>query len=250
MKLLDIIQIFRDKHVGTVARETEKSYKYLLNDIAKEFGEYELSDITTDKLAQYLIKQPTYKQLKIHTMLSMLFKEAYFSAGFTSKPMVGLRRPTKIRGRGRLTDDSFNYIYSKADQKLRTFMNVANLTGQRPADVLLICQRAKNHEFDELDVLTVQQSKTKHVVEMQIGPQLREVLKDIRQLPASVDMASRSFSKIARELPDTHKPTLYELRSFSLSQADDAQALAGHTQMQQTKVYLQGHSKVFKTQTR
>jgi integrase len=187
-------------------------------------------------------------------MLAMLFKEAYFSCGFISRPMQGLRRPTKTRARARLTDKDVEYIYSNADQKLKNFIDLALTTAQRPADVLSLAKKIQAGELKDADTVTLTQQKTKHVLELQVGSGLKQLLSNTGQFPTSVDMASRAFTKIARGIHKEHGPTLYELRSYAIAKAEsqglDAQALAGHTNIQQTKVYLNGHTKVFKTLTR
>lgn len=110
--------------------------------------------------------------------------------GLTSapNPSAGVR---KTRETGRdiyVEDDVYSAVYAVADQPLCDAMDLAYLTGQRPADTL---------SLDERDIrdgaLEIQQSKTGKKLRITVEGELAEVVARIRQRKASYKVVATAL---------------------------------------------------------
>lgn len=122
-------------------------------------------------------------------LLSSIFNHAR-SVGLTSapNPCSGVR---KNRESGRdiyIEDDLYKAVWDLSDEPLRDAMDLAYLTGQRPADTL---------GFTEHDIrdgyLHVQQGKTKSKIRIEISGELESVIDRIRRRKASYTVSSISL---------------------------------------------------------
>lgn len=100
--------------------------------------------------------------------------------GFTAatKPCQGVKG-FKESGRDRyVSDDEFRSVWEKADQTTRDAMDLALLTGQRPADVLKI-ERSEIHD----GALWIVQNKTKAKRAIEITGELAQLIERINARP-------------------------------------------------------------------
>ena len=87
-----------------------------------------------------------------------------------------------------IEDDLYEAVWNLADESLRDAMNLAYLTGQRPADTL---------GFTEHDIrdgyLYVQQGKIKSKLRIEISGELKSVINRIRLRKAGYKVSSISL---------------------------------------------------------
>ncbi|PTQ75429.1 site-specific recombinase XerC [Nitrosomonas oligotropha] len=113
--------------------------------------------------------------------------------GYTNlpNPCAGIKG---ISEKGRkyiyIEDSVFNAVYEKASQPLRDAMDMAYLTGQRPADVL----KMTDHDIGVDNTLSVTQNKTKARLRISIEGELAILIKRI--LTRKANHKVRSFSLI------------------------------------------------------
>lgn len=127
--------------------------------------------------------------------------------GYTNlpNPCAGIKG---ISEKGRkyiyIEDSVFNAVYEKASQPLRDAMDMAYLTGQRPADVL----KMTDHDIGVDNTLSVTQNKTKARLRISIEGELAILIKRI--LTRKANHKVRSFSLIVDD--KGQRPTACALR--------------------------------------
>lgn len=134
-------------------------------------------------------------------LLSAIFNHAR-SVGLTSSPnpCAGVRKNQESGRDVYIEDDIYKSVWETSDTPLRDAMDLAYLTGQRPADTL---------KFSEHDIrdgfLHVQQGKTKAKLRIEITGELKSVIDRIRLRKAGYKVSSLSLivNEQGRELlPD------------------------------------------------
>ncbi len=196
-------------------------------------------------------------------LLSHIFNMAR-SWGYTDKPnpCAGIKGFTeKGRKNVYIEDATFKAVYDAASQPLREAMDLAYLTGQRPADVL------KMAETDIKDgALCVTQGKTAAKLRISIEGELAELITSIlarkaaykvRTLALIVDDRGHRFSvhmlrnhfDAAREAAGVEK-AIFQFRDLRAKAATDktessgdmhqAQKQLGHTTIGMTEQYVRG----------
>lgn len=250
MLIRDFINQWKETLFVNVKPQTIKNYNYLLKIIDTQFGDQAVENITVETMAKYLITQPSSKQYYVIKMLEMMFRAAYFKGIRFDNPSKLLIKPKQKRARPRLTAQDLEKVYELADTQLKNYIKLARITAQRPQDILNL----KNvHEIKD-NTLHIKQNKTGNTVDLVIGEALGSALSGRFNLPPSVDVASRQFTGIMRQLkPNQPTPTLYEIRSLGLIEHEqrggNPQALAGHSRSMQTLTYLRGHDVTKKVQS-
>ncbi|WP_218921413.1 tyrosine-type recombinase/integrase [Burkholderia sp. MSMB2157WGS] len=178
-------------------------------------------------------------------------------------PCMGIRKHKEV-GRDVYVDDHlYRLLWNKADQALRDAMDLAYLTGQRPADVLKIDER---HIRD--GVVEVRQNKTRTVLRIEISGELATLLSRIAVRKASykirstaliVDEAGRPLGSAglrfrfdrAREAAGIEK-SAFQFRDLrakagtdkeAFSDIREAQALLGHGSVAMTEHYVRKRGK-------
>lgn len=178
----EVATLYVIREVPNKAPRTQKDNRAELENLLKFFDDppAPLDGIEPKHVARYL----SWRGVKASTRA--LREKALFSAiwnwarreGLTSlpNPCEGVRAK-KSKGRDvYVHDDEYRAIWDKARPELRDAMDLAYLTGQRPADVL---------SFTEHDIrdgaLEVQQGKTRAKVRISVEGQLAEVLDRIKE---------------------------------------------------------------------
>jgi integrase len=146
------------------------------------FGPVLIDNIKPHHVRAYLDKRGQSAKARANrekALLSHLFNKAR-EWGYTdaTNPCQGVKGFTEA-GRDRyVTDEEFEAVRSQADPTLRDAMDLALLTGQRPADVLKILRT------DIRDgALFVRQNKTGAKRAIELVGQLAEVIERIRSRP-------------------------------------------------------------------
>ncbi|QJP50286.1 integrase [Xylella fastidiosa subsp. multiplex] len=144
----------------TKARATRYQIKSCITTLRKVFGDVNIHTVTPQQLAQYRDKRARTAPVLANRELSV-FSSVWTMArewGYTNKEnqVKGIRK-IKEKPRDFYADAAvWNAVYAKACEELKDAMDLAYLTGQRPADVL------KMRFTDIRDgSLEVQQNKTK-----------------------------------------------------------------------------------------
>jgi integrase len=126
---------------GKAARTQRDNLKEL--DLLRQvFGAMLIDDIKPHHVRGYLDKRGEHAKARANrekALLSHVFNKAR-EWGYTAapNPCQGVKGYTE-KGRDRyVTDAEFAAVHAKADQTVRDAMDIALLTGQRPADVLKI----------------------------------------------------------------------------------------------------------------
>lgn len=148
----------------TKARATRYQIKSCMTTLRKVFGDVNIHTVTPQQLAQYRDKRARTAPVLANRELSV-FSSVWTMArewGYTNKEnqVKGIRK-IKEKPRDFYADAAvWNAVYAKACEELKDAMDLAYLTGQRPADVL-------NMRFTDIrdGSLEVQQNKTKRSCE-------------------------------------------------------------------------------------
>ncbi len=154
-----IIDRYQREIVPTKAPKTQRDNNSALKFLRKVFDNAPINSITPQVIAQYRDERGKVAPVRANreiTLLSHVFNLAR-EWGYTSKenPVRGVRK-NKEKPRDFYADDAvWAAVYSVASPELQDAMDLAYLTGQRPADVL------KMRRSDVKDgALEVKQNKT------------------------------------------------------------------------------------------
>ncbi|EWG15331.1 phage integrase [Xylella fastidiosa] len=124
----------------TKARATRYQIKSCIITLRKVFGDVNIHTVTPQQLAQYRDKRARTAPVLANRELSV-FSSVWTMArewGYTNKEnqVKGIRK-IKEKPRDFYADAAvWNAVYAKACEELKDAMDLAYLTGQRPADVL------------------------------------------------------------------------------------------------------------------
>ncbi|MEK7947215.1 tyrosine-type recombinase/integrase [Pigmentiphaga sp. YJ18] len=122
-------------------------------------------------------------------LFSTIFNYAH-EVGLTSapNPAQGVRKNKESDRDVYVENGLYKAVYDKADQPLMDAMDVAYLTGQRPADTLKL---SEDHIIN--GQLELQQGKTKKKLRIQIIGKLAQVIERILARKATYKVASRKL---------------------------------------------------------
>ena len=260
-----------------IADETRKNREYALRKIQlSELGKIRVDEITTRDLYLFLAAQSTdWVRQNRRAMFLQLFSWAIQTGLRHDNPATALERPKAKRSRQRLSIEEFNILRKLAPLWLQNAMDLGLHTLQRPGDVLMM--RWEDVTSNSLRVI---QKKTGKKLEIEIGAPLRKILDRCRdevlspfiihRLPEKLrprgmraksrqhhtqvllEQAEREFDqvRIASGLysRNSSPPTLHEIRSLGSAlyretgwPEGQVQLLLGHSEVQMTRHYLEGH---------
>lgn len=240
--------------IPTKARRTQQDNLKELERLRAVFGRVLIDGIKPHHVRAYLDKRGEQAKARANrekALLSHIFNKAR-EWGYTdaTNPCQGVKG-FKEAGRDRYVSDAeFRAVWEKADATLRDAMDLALLTGQRPADVLKI---ERNDLRD--GALWIKQNKTgaKRLIELsgelaalieRINARPRQrlslwLIQDDNGQPLRMDGLRSRFAK-ARRLAGVH----FQFRDLRAKAATDtgdlahAQALLGHTKRDMTEHYV------------
>ena len=179
VRTFEVIALRYERQVmpGKAARTQRDNLKEL-DRLRSVFGAMLIEDLKPHHVRSYLDKRGEHAKARANrekALLSHLFNKAR-EWGYTDapNPCQGVKGFTET-GRDRyVTDAEFRAVHSKADATLRDAMDIALLTGQRPADVLKI-QRGDIRD----GALFVAQNKTGAKRAIEVTGELAQVIERI-----------------------------------------------------------------------
>lgn len=225
------------------------------------FGDMQLDDITPQHVRQYLDLRGQVARTRANrekALLSHVFNLAReWGHTSASNPCAGVRGH-KTPGRDRyITEGEYQALWQAAVQPLRDAMDLALLTGQRPADVL------KMRRTDLRDgSLWLKQNKTGKRMRVTIEGELKQVIERCNARAASYPVSSlhlvvtdkgqplnywnlrRMFDE-ARSKVGIADVQFRDLRAKAASDVEDlahAQALLGHENRGMTEHYVRNRA--------
>lgn len=170
------------------APRTQKDNHSELVKLLAVFGQVPIDAIRPQDVRTYLDERGKDAKTRANrekALLSHIFNQAR-AWGYTDapNPCAGIKGH-KETGRDRYIDDAeFAAVHAKAHYTLQDAMDLALLTGQRPADVLKFT-RADIHE----GALHLQQNKTGKKLAIEITGELAQVIERIISRPAKIKSA-------------------------------------------------------------
>lgn len=178
--------------IPTKAARTQKDYKRHLAVLRKVFDEMPLAAIEPHHVGRYLdIRQRVslVQSNRERAVLSYLFNWAR-RRGITSapNPCVGIHGKKEAPRDVYVDDAGYKAVWDKANRWVRDAMDLARLTGQRPADVL---QMARTDIRD--GCLEVRQGKTGKRLRIELTGELGAVVERIKARTASTEGKVRSI---------------------------------------------------------
>lgn len=179
VRTFEVIALRYEREVmPTKAARTQKDNLKELDRLRLVFGAVLIENIKPHHVRSYLDKRGQTAKCRANrekALLSHLFNKAR-EWGYTDSPnpCQGVKGFTES-GRDRyVTDPEFQAVHAKADQTLRDAMDLALLTGQRPADVL----KLKREDVRD-GALFVAQNKTGAKRAIEIVGELAQVIERI-----------------------------------------------------------------------
>jgi len=255
MRTFDVVALrYRREVMPTKAARTQRDNLIELDKLRAVFGRMLIEAIKPHHVRGYLDKRGQTAKARANrekALLSHVYNKAR-EWGYTDapNPCQGVKGFT-VAGRDRyVTDAEFAAVHAKADQTLQDAMDVALVTGQRPADVLTIMLT------DIRDgALFVAQNKTAAKRAVEIVSELAEVvariearrlerqsaflIQDDNGRPLSMLAMRRRFNK-ARKAAGVAFQFRY-IRAKTASDTGDqahAQRLLGHRNSDMTEHYV------------
>lgn len=263
-----VAQRYTSEVIPTKARETQRTNMLQLERLYQFFDNppAPLDAIKPLHIRKYLDwrrSSPVAANREIALFSHVFNKAREWGATDRPNPCVGVRKH-KEDGRDVYVDDVlFKAVWQKGDVPLREAMDLAYLTGQRPADVL---------KFDQRDIqggfLSVQQNKTGTKLRIEITGSLSTLLNAISQRKAElkihstriiVDESGRSLGQSALRFRFDRARTsagiakesfqFRDLRAKAGTDKEDsddlraAQALLGHGSVTMTEHYVRKRGK-------
>jgi integrase len=251
--------------VPKLASSTAKIYRSDIKHLLESFQDAPLSQIKPMHINQFLSDHsdtPTTAN-RCKRLFSVMWNRAR-GWGYTDlpNPCIGIEGFTLDKRTNYITDALFHAVYKHASEPLRDAMDLAYLTGQRPADALAMT------EHDIIDGhLIVTQEKTKQPLRIVISGKLAALIKRIKarkkthsmvtgallvnqqgkRLTAAVlrnhfddarKLAMKKFPELAKEIKSFH---FYDLRAKAADDTSDergeqaASDLLGHENTRTTK---------------
>lgn len=187
--LRHIFERYQKEVIPTKALRTQKDNLEILAQLRPVFGDVAVDDVTPQHIAMYRDRRTAKVRANREiTLLSHVYNLAR-EWGYTTKdnPARGVRKNPESPRDFYIDDQVWHAVYECAPEELQDALDLAYLTGQRPADVL----KMSHHDVSD-DSLFVCQGKTNKklriLIKLEDGTltQLANVLERIRQRPRKV----------------------------------------------------------------
>ena len=248
-----IAERYRREVLRQKAPRTQKDYLKELDRLVQVFGHIPIDAITPQDVREYMNVRGQNAPIRANrekAMLSTLYNHAR-EWGYTAaaNPCAGVKG-FKESGRDRYVEDTeYRAVWQAASASIQDAMDIAYLTGQRPADVLKM-RRADIRE----GCLWVTQNKTGKKLRVEIVGELEDTLERIlsrsraalglsliqneKGLPLSISELRGGFDR-AREKAGVSFQ-FRDLRAKAATDLEDlshAQKLLGHSSREMTEHY-------------
>lgn len=178
--------------VPTKAQRTQKDYKRHLDVLRKVFDDMPLATITSQHVRRYIDlrqKSSLVQANRERAVLSMLFNWARENGIINAaNPVTGIRSRKEQPRTVYVDDAAFAAVWDKAEAGVRDAMDLARLTGQRPADVL---KMARTDLRD--DCLEVRQGKTGKKLRIELSGELAVLVERIKARTATTEGTVKSL---------------------------------------------------------
>lgn len=251
----------KDRNESGLAERTIRDYESYYKPLAPVFGQIDINKMRSEFLLRYYHERSSkYRGKQEIKFLSVLFNWARARGLMSiSNPVTGITRQMKTSSRRIIyvTDEDFELVYKHGNDVVKDAMDIAYLTGQRPADVF------KMQWTDIKDgVLTITQNKTGQIVRIAITGELETVLNRIRArkiisrniitsqngkrvtdgvFRTAFDNARDKAEAEAKEIgKEFNRFQFKDIRAKSATDSasqTDAQKLLGHKNIQTTTIY-------------
>lgn len=244
--------------VPTKAERTQADNLKEAKNLLAVFGDMQLDDITPQLVREYLDlrgQDAKVRATREKALLSHLINKAR-EWGFTSapNPCAGVKGWASKRDRY-ISDDEYKALYSHAAAPLRDALDLALLTGQRPADVLKM-----DRTMLKDGALWIRQGKTGKKLRITIEGELATVVERCKLRAAGYALSSiyllnnesgqrytthmlRGDFEAARtkaKLPDVQFRDLRAKAATDIENPDRAKGLLGHANLAMTEHYIKG----------
>jgi integrase len=238
------------------SRNTTKNYMLSARTLRRAFIEFEPEDVRPKDVAKFkqsLSRTPALANRAL-TVLRLVMAYAVEHELVERNPVVDIPRYRELPRKRLLTPGEYLAIRACASERLQIIMDLCIRTGQRIGDVLAI----KRVDLLEEGIRFAQQKTGAREV-VKWTPELRAIVERAKTLHGNLRALTLLHSARGKQLaywqasehwvrarkragvPDAR---LHDLRAFAATharkQGKDAQALLGHTSMQQTRRYLRG----------
>lgn len=173
----DVMMKYQAEAVPKLAANTIKMYRSDIKHVSAFFAEAKLSQIRPMHIKQFLddhSDKPTTAN-RCKRLFSTMWNHAR-GWGYTDlpNPCEGIKGYSLAKRTVYITDEVFAAVYAHASAPLRDAMDLAYLTGQRPADAL----RMTAHDIIESHLI-ITQEKTKQPLRIIIHGELAELIERI-----------------------------------------------------------------------
>lgn len=246
-----ISTIYQDREVSKLREKTRQDYAKHLRYLGIVFGDMPLTQIRPTDVHQYLEirgRKSTVQANREKAVLSAMFNFARrIGLVDCQNPCIGVRGHTE-RARDRyVTDEEFRTVYEASQWWIQDVLDLALLTGQRPADLLKM-----SLEHIQRDSIFVQQNKTGQKLRIALSGQLAEVVRRIMdrervgtQLLLNRRGMALTYNQFRFEFDKVRTATKsdWQLRDLRAKAATDsgnlahAQKLLGHRSRSTTEIY-------------
>lgn len=261
----DLLRRFERDVVPTKAPKTQKEYSKMIRQLLGAFDEAPVEDITPSTIAQYRdARTAKVRANREITLLSFAYNMAR-EWGITSmeNPCRGVKKNKEQPRDVYVTDEVWKALYEKAPDDLRVTMDLAYLTGQRPADVrklrksdvsgdyLLVGQNKTSRKFRiRLRRADGQMTQLGHLVESIASdspalvtnekgqPMTEKMLRtrfDTARKAAADEAIKAGDQDLAREIMQFQFRDIRPKAASDIESLADASDLLGHTTQEITK---------------
>lgn len=246
-----IASMYLEREVSKLREKTRQDYAKHLRFLELVFGDMNLDKIRPSDVHQYLELRGKKSKVQANREKSVLSAMFNFARRLglvdCQNPCAGIRGHTE-RARDRyVTDAEFQLLYDAAPWWIQDVLDLAVLTGQRPADLLKI-----SLDHLQLDCLFVQQNKTGQKLRISLSGQLAQVVRRIveRERVGTQLLVNRkgwalTYNQFRFEFDKARALTKsdWQLRDLRAKAATDfgslaqAQKLLGHRSRSTTEIY-------------
>ncbi|CDS48954.1 Phage-related integrase [Polaromonas sp. CG9_12] len=202
VNFIEVIDIYEKVELPKLAKSTQATHRSDMKHLREFFGkpspapleEIKPSHIRT--LLKWKAAQPTTAN-RLKRLFSTIFNFAR-GEGYTDKenPTKGITGFELGRREVDITEQVYQAVWAEGDEPLRDAMDLAEVIGQRPGDVL----RLTEHDIKD-GLLNIKQGKTRAKVRIRIEGKLETVLARIKARKERYRLWSSSLAVNKRGMP-------------------------------------------------